>query len=142
MTEKELGDSLLTRLVNTAKLRCALDARRSKQLIHIFGSLDPIACPLFFIAGADIFDGLTWLRYGYHEDIAMYRQNVLATERLSPDIRDGALSAHIHVQNYHVLGRLGDKMIRFSERHTFDVFEQHGVYFKTVADRLLAEIGE
>lgn len=142
VTEKELGDSMLKRLVNTAKLRRALNARESKQLIHIFGSLDPIACPLFFIAGADIFDGLTWLRYGYHEGMAVYRQNILATEQLGADTRDGALSAHIHVQNYHALGRLGEKMIRFSQAKDFAVFERYENYFKGVSERLLADLGE
>jgi len=141
VTEKELGDSMLTRLVNTAKLRRALDARGSKQLIHIFGSLDPIACPLFFMAGADIFDGLTWLRYGYHQGMAVYRQNILATEGLHTDIRDGELSAHIHVQNYSALGRLGEKMIRFSQTKDFAVFEQYGNYFKGAAERLVADLG-
>jgi hypothetical protein len=142
VTEKELGDSMLTRLVNTAKLRRALDAKGSSQPIHIFGSLDPIACPLFFMAGADIFDGLTWLRYGYHKGMAVYRQNILATEGLQADTRDGALSAHIHVQNYHALGRLGDQMIRFSQTRDFGVFGQYGHYFKGVAERLTAELGE
>jgi hypothetical protein len=142
VTEKELGDSMLARLVNIAKLRRALDTNGLRQPIHIFGSLDPIACPLFFIAGADIFDGLTWLRYGYHQGMAVYRQNILAIEQLQTHTRDGELSAHIHVQNYHALGRLGDQMIRFAQTNDFGVFEAYANYFKGASERLLAELGE
>jgi queuine/archaeosine tRNA-ribosyltransferase len=136
VTEKELGESMLVRLVNTALLRRALDAKKLTQPIHIFGSLDPMACPLFLIAGADIFDGLTWLRYAYHQGMAVYRQNILATEKLQPDTRDGELSAQIHVQNYHALGRLGDQMIRFAQAQDFAVFEHHGDYFEDVSQRM------
>jgi hypothetical protein len=75
LTEKELGSTTLERLEKTATIRLALDDSRIYKPIHIFGSLDPIICPLFFISGADIFDGLTWLRYGFVDGLAVYEQN-------------------------------------------------------------------
>lgn len=67
VTEKELGNSVLSRVENIAKLRRGLDALGTDRPIHVFGSLDPIVTPLYFLAGAEIFDGLSWLRYYFHD---------------------------------------------------------------------------
>src|SRR5690606_12652207 len=123
-------DSLWKRLLNAARLKKAILAREMPMPLHIFGSLDPVACPLFFLAGADIFDGLTWLRYGYFNGTAIYRQNILATGNMPAGTRDGELSAHIHVQNYHELGRIRDSMIRFVQVQEFRVFGTHERYFE------------
>lgn len=141
-TEKELGDSLFKRLLNVARIRSALTAIKKYNPIHVFGSLDPVACPLFFICGADIFDGLTWIRYAYHDAMAVYRQNVISRlPGLSSDIRDGELSALIHVQNYHTLGRIKDQMVQFLPEGRFDAFPEHGAYFTRVWQQLVSELG-
>lgn len=82
VTEKELGKSHIQRMESIAKLRLAMDDAGVDTPIHIFGCLDPISIPLYFIAGAEIFDGLAWLRYGFFDGVAMYRQNAAA-------LRDG-----------------------------------------------------
>ena len=79
LTEKELGRSNAERMQNIARIRVALDRAELKDRpLHIFGSLDPISVPLYFVAGAEIFDGLTWLRYGYNAGAALYHQNCAA----------------------------------------------------------------
>jgi hypothetical protein len=72
VTEKEAGDSFLERLVFVARLRALLDANAVKQPIHVFGGLDPLMTPLYFLAGADIVDGLTWLRTAFSDTGARY----------------------------------------------------------------------
>ena len=72
VTERELGESILDRLVNIAKLRNLLNAPGVSLPIHIFGGLDPLFTPLYFAAGAEMFDGLGWLRYAYREGVAMH----------------------------------------------------------------------
>jgi hypothetical protein len=72
VTEKEIGNSILSRMENIAKLRMALDKVGLDTPIHIFGSLDTITTPMYFLAGADIFDGLTWLRFAFHNGYTMY----------------------------------------------------------------------
>lgn len=64
-TEKELGNSIITRLNNVYRIRTALIKRNYNNPIHIFGCIDPSSAWLFFILGADIFDGLSWLRYRF-----------------------------------------------------------------------------
>jgi len=73
VTEKELGKDIITRLLNIAKLRSAMDRENVNVPIHIWGGLDPVISPLYFFAGAEIFDGVSWLRYAYHEGLAVYR---------------------------------------------------------------------
>ena len=62
LTEKELGSSVLQRMERIAKIRIAMDRAGVDRPIHIFGGLDTISTPLYYISGAEIFDGLSWLR--------------------------------------------------------------------------------
>lgn len=72
ITEKELGSSVFERMVNISKIRKELDRKHIEVPVHIFGSLDTITTPLYYFAGADIFDGLSWLRYTFHEGDTYY----------------------------------------------------------------------
>jgi hypothetical protein len=75
VTEKEIGNSVLSRMVNVARLRRELDRHHPDIPIHVFGSLDTISTYLYFLAGADIFDGLTWLRYAFSDGDTIYRHS-------------------------------------------------------------------
>ena len=68
VTEKELGRSMLDRMVQIARLRRAMDDAGVQIPIHVFGSLDPVSVCLYYVSGAELFDGLTWIRYGYDDD--------------------------------------------------------------------------
>ncbi|MFJ9541907.1 hypothetical protein ACIRPX_32255 [Streptomyces sp. NPDC101225] len=74
LTEKELGDTLFDRALTLARLRAALDSRDISAPIHVFGALDPLFMRLYFDCGAEIFDGLTWLRYGLAGGRSVYRE--------------------------------------------------------------------
>lgn len=74
VTEKDLGADLLDRLKRVAQLRAALDAAKNAAPIHVWGGLDPILTPLYFFAGAQIFDGLSWLRYAFVDGLAVNRE--------------------------------------------------------------------
>jgi len=73
VTEKELGEDLFERLKNLAKIRTAMDRDNIQIPIHVWGGLDPILTPLYFFVGAEIFDGVSWLRYAYFDGAAIYR---------------------------------------------------------------------
>lgn len=47
--------------------------------IHLFGCFDPKSIIYFFLSGADIFDGLTWLRYYMQDDTTFYIREFEAT---------------------------------------------------------------
>jgi len=112
LTEKELGSTLLDRLERVAIIRLALDEFKIDKPLHIFGSLDPIICPLFFISGADIFDGLTWLRYGFIDGLAVYEQNYgIITQ--PHDLLDARVRISRLVSNLSELRRTKQQMMNY-----------------------------
>ena len=76
LTEKELGRTMIDRMSQIAKLRRAMDEAGVKAPLHIFGALDPLSVCLYYISGAEIFDGLSWLRYGYRDGLCIYTHNL------------------------------------------------------------------
>lgn len=80
VTEKDLGADLLDRLRRVAQLRTALNRAGIKAPIHVWGGLDPILTPLYFFAGAEIFDGLSWLRYAFVDGLAVNRESAAAID--------------------------------------------------------------
>jgi hypothetical protein len=80
-TEKELGATLLDRMVTIASIRRGLDEAGCGAPIHVFGSLDPVLTPLYFIAGAEIFDGLAWLYLGTRDGMWIYGDQQAALSR-------------------------------------------------------------
>lgn len=81
VTEKELGNTILNRLRTLVELSETLEDARVDAPIHVFGGLDPLFTPLYFAAGAEIFDGLSWLRYGYVDGVAVYRPSLPLIKR-------------------------------------------------------------
>lgn len=71
VTEKELGADLQVRLRKISSLRRKLDEACVDVPLHIWGGLDPVITPLYFFAGASVFDGVSWLRYGYYSGVAV-----------------------------------------------------------------------
>lgn len=112
VAEKELGSSLLDRLENAARIRLALDEFKIDKPLHIFGSLDPIACPLLFIAGVDIFDGLTWLRYGFIDGLAVYEQHYGVISQPF-DYNDGKVRISRLVANLAELNKIRQQMTNY-----------------------------
>ena len=93
-TEKELGPSLLKRMTAIARVRRALKEVNLDLPIHVFGSLDTISTPLYFLAGADIFDGLTWLRYAFRDGVRIPMMSISHSDLMpiSSERSDAGLS--------------------------------------------------
>lgn len=75
ITEKELGETIQIRAFNLMNIRTMLNQKGIDIPIHIFGCLDPISIWLYSLCGADIFDGLSWLRFVYQENLPIYRNS-------------------------------------------------------------------
>jgi hypothetical protein len=139
VTEKEIGSSIIERMKNIARVRVALDKAGLDTPIHVFGSLDTLSTPLYFVVGADVFDGLTWLRFGYREGQTLYRQNfgVLA---LGVSTKTHMIDAQCWVRNLHYLKDMELEMRRFLKDHDFGVFKYHSALieqsFQSVAEAL------
>lgn len=129
VTEKELGRSMLERMTNVAKLREALIDANLTQPLHVFGALDPISVPLYFFAGADIFDGLTWLRYALYQGLTIYMSNYAALN-LSMDTLEYSAATKIYVNNLNCLDTLQRNLRTFAESKNFGVFSDQAEFFE------------
>jgi len=140
VTEKEIGSSLQARMISIARIRKALDdAGLDKKPIHIFGSLDTISTPLYFIAGADIFDGLTWLRFAYHEGMTIYRQNYAALA-LGSQIKSDLVDARCFFANYQYMKEMQLDMRRYLTTKSFDSFRHHAKLFERAYHDVVGEM--
>jgi len=121
VTEHELGEKLLDRIEAVMELRDLLERAGLKAPIHVFGALDPLYVPLYFAAGADIFDGLTWLRYSYWQGLSLHREqggllHGLTTQR--EDVRRRA----ILTENLGILEQLKVQLQRFAGDEDWTIF--------------------
>lgn len=125
VTEKEIGNSQLDRMLNIAKLRRAMDKDGNSSPIHVFGSLDPINVILYFLAGAEIFDGLTWLKFAYHNGAAIYIQNYsILSPKYGIETKDGSLKRNFWVDNLTFLSKLKHALINFNAERNYDYFRE------------------
>ena len=122
VTEKELGSSVADRMDNIARLRMALDRHSMSQPIHIWGGLDPVMTVLYFVSGAEIFDGVSWLRYGYYNDVAISREAYGAIESGVQAPR-GRTEAIRLAKNISYLETLTARMKRFVDKGGEDFSE-------------------
>jgi hypothetical protein len=139
VTEKEIGNSIFERMENIARLRLALDKVALDIPIHIFGSLDTITTPLYFLAGADIFDGLTWLRFAYHEGYTIYKHNYGAV-RLGLNMKAHIIDGKCWFDNYRYLVDLELEMRRFLNERNFASFKFHADLFKGAYENTLEAV--
>lgn len=139
VTEKELGSSMLDRMHNVARLRLALDGAGVKAPLHVFGALDPLSCVLFFLAGAEVFDGLTWLRYAFRNGLCIYHRDYGALS-VGVQRRDSLVRARILTDNVHYLQRLSVQMENFLLDRDFGKFEHHGAFLENEYDSLRSRL--
>jgi hypothetical protein len=129
VTEKEIGNSILTRMENIAKVRLALNNAGLDKPIHVFGSLDTISTPMYFLAGADIFDGLTWLRFAFRDGYTIYKHNYGAVA-LGVGEKVHLIDARCWYHNYGYLKDLELDMRRFLKQHDFRELKYHSELFR------------
>lgn len=140
VTEKELGNSLSDRLIALAKLRASLDQASISAPIHVFGSLDPLMTPLYFVAGAEIFDGLAWLRYGFLDGLAVYR-DAFVCQSFGPQCKRSRGRLQMLAHNLTTLDRMRDQMRRFAASGNYDIFGSTAGLIREIHESITAEIG-
>jgi hypothetical protein len=125
---------------NIAKLRQTLDEAGIKVPIHVFGSLDTVTTPLYFLAGADIFDGLTWLRFAFHDGQTLYKQNYGALH-LGVKTPAHVIDGRCWNNNFYYITELELEMRRFLNDRDFGSFKFHGDAFKAVLESVKEDVG-
>ena len=116
VAEKDLGDTLVKRLAAITHLRWALDDAGVDAPIHVFGGLDPLTTPLYFACGAEIFDGLSWLRYAYRDGLCLHRESIALLDGRY-DQRFAIVTTHAQLNNIEAIMELGRALKVF---HHFD----------------------
>ena len=140
VTEKELGSSILDRMKNIALLRRALGKAGLETPIHVFGSLDTVTTPMYFLAGADIFDGLTWLRFAFHEGYTVYKQNYGALQ-LGVSTKVDVIDGRCWNSNYSYMRDLELEMRRYLTDNDVSVFKYHKDLFGKALQSVLEAVG-
>ena len=135
MTEKELGRTMLDRMAQITSLRLAMDEADVRIPLHIFGALDPLSVCLYYIAGAEIFDGLTWLRYAYNDGLCIYTHN-LGAVKYGLHVRDDLVRSRALSENYYALRSLQQRLLDFEETRNFDKLEPHAELLSDALDSL------
>ncbi|MGC1404498.1 MAG: hypothetical protein WA974_16395 [Thermodesulfobacteriota bacterium] len=127
VTEKELGRDLIDRLRRIARLRKGLDEAGINAPIHIWGGLDPLITPLFFFAGAEIFDGISWLRYSFKDGVAINREcHALLSPTLGVSTSRDENHAHASLENLSALRNMAEALTGWVlfEGNSFDMFSE------------------
>lgn len=140
VTEKEVGNSIFDRMRNIAEIRRALDKAGLETPIHVFGSLDTITTPLYFLAGADIFDGLTWLRFSFHEGQTIYKQNYGAL-KLGVRTKAHMIDGRCWNENYYYMKDMELEMRRYLNEADVSVFKHHADLFGSALQSVLEDAG-
>jgi hypothetical protein len=127
ITEKELGDSMFNRLRNIYLLRKNLDKASIYAPIHIFGALDPLSVILYFIMGAEIFDGLSWLKYDYNNAIATYLNNsAIIKNSNNLFLKDSEIRLNVIKDNIYNLESLKEILLSFQSNADYSIFDEIG----------------
>ena len=140
LTEKELGFSVLERMVRIARLRQVLDAAGLSIPIHVFGALDPLSVALYFVAGAEVFDGLTWVRYAYNSGLCVYVQNNAALN-YGIEIQSDELRVRTIVDNLRYLEQLERSLRRLADTRDWEHLRTHREFVQRAAEVLKSELG-
>lgn len=135
VTEKELGRSMLDRMAQIARLRRAMDEADINIPIHVFGALDPLSVCLYYIAGAEMFDGLTWIRYGYDEGRCIYTHN-LGALNYGLDVKDDAVKSRALAGNCYYLQGLQRRLREYNDTGNFEKLKPHAEFLKDACDSL------
>ena len=138
-TEKELGFSVFKRMESIARIRKSLDKMGLVIPIHVFGSLDPVTTPLYYLSGADIFDGLAWIRFIFDNGNTLYSGS-FGPKRLGIEKNMSILHGTNLILNYHyILDTLRD-LETFQSTGKIDSFQHNTTFFNESYDKIIFKI--
>ncbi len=143
VTEPELGGTLLDRLAALASLRALLDGGGCAHVpIHIFGCLDPVLTPLYFMAGGEIFDGLSWLRYAYIDNVSVHPEQLAVLTGRS-DEGEQIRNLRRLMSNLDQLGKLHHSLARWhAEPDRYDHLGLQSERLREIYDNMRAQLAQ
>ena len=123
ITAEEAGDSLKERCRMVVMLRNTLLDAGLDLPIHVFGALKPIEVLAYFFCGADVFDGLSWLRFSFNGNGSIPIEEA-AFEDGKADLTDFELRTFEAHANLRALYRLQESMNRYCTTRNLDDLTQ------------------
>ena len=123
ITAREAGDTLARRCSTIVMLRDALDDAGLNLPIHVFGAITPSEVLIYSFCGADIFDGLNWLRLGFTDNGSAAIEEAAFDEGMS-HLTDFELRASVWLGNLRRLYRLQESLRRYSLSKDLDELAQ------------------
>ena len=111
---REAGDSFLKRCSSIVMLRDLLNDAGLDTPIHVFGAINPYEVLAYFFCGADIFDGLNWLRLAFRSGGSVPIDET-AMEDMKWNLPDWELHAVQCTYNLTLLFRLQEAMRGYAE---------------------------
>ena len=113
ITAREMGDSLLKRCSAIVTLRDTLDDAGLDLPIHVFGAITPYEVLAYFFCGADVFDGLNWLRLAFRDHTSIPIEEV-SLERINWNKPEPDLFYEERTRNLGTLYRLQEALGYYS----------------------------
>lgn len=117
VTAREIGHSLIARCRAIIMLRNILSDSGLNLPIHVFGAISPTEVLTYFFCGADIFDGLGWLRSAYRNERTIPMDEAVF-EDMKWNLQDDELRINEVTNNLTVLYRLQWSMRAYAERRS------------------------
>ena len=112
ITAREAGDSLARRCSTVVMLRDALDDAGLDAPIHVFGAISPLEVLTYCFCGADVFDGLNWLRLSFREHGSIPIEEAAFEDRKAT-LADFNLRSGEWLANLRCLYRLQESLRRY-----------------------------
>ncbi len=123
ITAREAGDSLAQRCRTIIMLRDALSDAGLNLPIHVFGAITPLEVLTYSFCGADIFDGLSWLRLRFSQNGSTVIEEAAFDLDMSR-LTDFELRAMEWLNNLRCLYRLQESLRRYSMSKDLDELAQ------------------
>ena len=123
ITARESGSSLLSRCRSIIMLRDTLTDGELGVPIHVFGAITPKEVLTYYFCGADIFDGLNWLRQAFrdYETIPIEESafETMKWKKPDPELFDAE-----RTHNLRVLYRLQEALRQYSDTGDMESLEE------------------
>lgn len=139
VTERELGVTIEEKVTNLMKLRICLDENSMNTPIHIFGCLEPIWIVLFFLSGAEIFDGLTWMSSCFrNEGVVRLQDTMLLDGLLNKSVSDEYMA--LIDKNMETLDILKCKLIKFFHTSDYTLFDGYNINYVDIINTMQKKV--
>jgi hypothetical protein len=106
----------------------------------VFGGLDPLITPLYFAAGGEIFDGLSWLRYAFKDGLSIQREAAALLDR-KYEKRIAMTVQQVQIQNLDVVTELSRDLKIFFDNECDWARLRNGSLLQPAFEAMKSELG-